>query len=168
MPPVVAAVKPIKAMKRMAHWLVVVIISSIGGARADRAAIDGVWLTDQGDGIVELKECGSAICGTVYAIIRLPNPSRPPLDARNENPELRERALCGVPIVGGMRALGADSWGEGWVYDPHTGKTYDAEITLENPNLLSIRGYLRVKLIGRTVSWTRAKGAPNRCVPPQR
>jgi uncharacterized protein (DUF2147 family) len=155
-------------MKRMVFWLVVVILSSIGAARADPAAVDGVWLTDQEDGAVVLKECGSAICGTVYAIMRLPNPSRQPLDARNENPELRERPLCGMQIVGGMRAVGADNWGEGWVYDPHTGKTYDAEMTLENPNLLSIRGYLGIKLIGRTVSWTRAKGAPSRCVPPPR
>jgi uncharacterized protein (DUF2147 family) len=145
--------------------LLIALLSLCGMAIAERSAVDGVWLTDRGDGAVELKPCGNELCGTVYSIIRLPDPSRPPIDARNEQPERRSRPLCGMPIIGGMRKLGPDKWGEGWIYDPHVGKTYGAELTLQNPNVFAIYGYVGSRLIGRTVLWTRADGQLNKCSP---
>jgi len=138
-----------------------------GQAVAERPAPVGIWLTDQGDGTVEIKECGHELCGTVYSIIRLPDPSRSPLDARNEQAELRSRPLCGMPVMGGLRKVGPKKWSEGWVYDPHAGKTYAAEVTLEEPNLLSVYGYIGVRLIGRTVAWTRADAQLTKCAPPR-
>jgi len=135
-------------------------------ADAERPALDGIWLTDQGDGTVEILECGNLLCGSVYSIIRLPNPSRPPLDARNEDPALQSRPLCGMPIFGAMQRLEPDKWGDGWLYDPHDGKTYRADLTLESTNQLAVHGYVGITLLGRTVYWTRMPGQVDKCSPP--
>src|ERR1700688_929728 len=118
----------------------IILLSLPSLASAESFDINGKWLTDQGDGAVELKTCGTELCRTVYSVIRLPDPSRPPIDARNEQPERRSRPLCGMPIIGGMRKLGPERWGEGWIYDPHVGKTYAAELTLQSPNVLAVYG----------------------------
>jgi uncharacterized protein (DUF2147 family) len=136
-------------------------------ARAEHSAVEGIWLTDQGDGAVEIKPCGEELCGTVYAIIRLPEPSRPPLDNRNERPERRSRPLCGMPVFGGMRKVGADTWDGGWIYDPNVGKTYAADLRLQGSDVLEVHGYIGVRLMGRTVLWKRAEVRPTRCVPPR-
>ena len=135
-------------------------------ANAEQSALDGIWLTDQGDGTVEIKECGDKFCGTVYSILPPENPSEPLVDELNAQPELRSRPICGMPIIGGLRKLGPDSWGEGRIYDPHDGGTYDVEMTLQSLNVLVVHGYAHVKFIGRTVTWTRAEKRPSKCIPP--
>lgn len=146
---------------------IVILLAAHGMATAEQlSSVDDVWLTDQGDGTVELKPCGNELCGTVYSILGLPDPSRPPIDARNEQPDRRSRPLCGMPIVGGMRKLGPGKWGDGWIYDPHVGKTYAAELALQSPNTLSVYGYVGLRFIGRTVLWTRVEGRLQKCSPP--
>ena len=54
-------------------------------------------------------------------------------------------------------------WGDGWIYDPKTGKTWNAELTLAKPNVLSVRGYYGVKALGQTVTWTRARPNSPKC-----
>jgi len=139
----------------------------VAAADAERSALDGIWLTDQGDGTVDIAECGDRLCGSIYSIIRLPDPSRPPLDARNEDPALRSRPLCGIPIFGGMQRLEPGKWGDGWIYDPHDGKTYHADLTLESPNQLAVHGHVGVSLLGRTVYWTRMPDQVSKCLPPR-
>ncbi|MGH6771546.1 MAG: DUF2147 domain-containing protein [Xanthobacteraceae bacterium] len=123
----------------------------------------GSWLTDQRDGIVQIRPCGSQICGYVQAILAVPEPGRKLLDNRNEKPALRLRPLCGLPILGKLQKLAANTWGNGWIYDPKTGKTWDVELTLAKHDVLSVRGYYGVKTLGQTVIWTRARPNSPKC-----
>jgi uncharacterized protein (DUF2147 family) len=51
---------------------------------------------------------------------------------------------------------GKDEWEDGTIYDPKNGKTYSCYIRYaEYPNLLKIRGYIGVSLLGRTTYWTK-------------
>ena len=62
-----------------------------------------------------------------------------------------------------------ESW-EGWVYDPHKdrGKTYSVEVRRQDANTLVVLGYLGVKLIGETQTWTRDSKTFRRCAPPRK
>jgi uncharacterized protein (DUF2147 family) len=131
---------------------------------AERADFTGIWMTDKGDGATEIKPCGEQLCGFIYSILKVPDPQLPLRDNRNEKTELRKRPLCGLQVLGGLKKVSADAWGEGWVYDPDSGKSYSVEITL-NGNTLAVRGYVGTKLMGKTVQWSRATSAPAKCMP---
>ncbi len=132
---------------------------------AERSDFTGVWLTDKGDGAAEIRPCGEGLCGYIYSILAVPDPSLPPRDNRNEKPELRKRPLCGLQIMGGLKKVSTDAFGDGWVYDPETGKQYSVEITLSGKTL-AVRGYIGTKLMGKTVEWSRPASAPKKCSPP--
>lgn len=132
---------------------------------AERSDFTGVWLTDKGDGAAEIRPCGEGLCGYIYSILAVPDPSLPVRDNRNEKPELRKRPLCGLQIMGGLKKVSTDAFGDGWVYDPDSGKQYSVEITLSG-NTLAVRGYIGTKLMGKTVQWSRPAGAPKKCTPP--
>ncbi len=48
-----------------------------------------------------------------------------------------------------------DTWEEGTILDPKSGKVYDCTISFEDPNTLNVRGYLGFSLFGRTQTWRR-------------
>ena len=149
----------------MATMLVFALVAAGQVAAAERADFTGVWLTDKGDGATEIRPCGEQLCGYVYSILAVPDPSLPVRDNRNEKVELRKRPLCGLQILGGLKKVSADAWGDGWVYDPETGKSYSVEITLDGKTL-AVRGYIGTKLMGKTVQWSRVASAPKKCSPP--
>jgi uncharacterized protein (DUF2147 family) len=131
---------------------------------AEQADFTGIWMSDKGDGATEIKPCGEQLCGYIYSILKVPDPQLPLRDNRNEKTELRKRPLCGLQVLGGLKKVSDDAWGEGWVYDPEAGKSYSVEITLDG-STLSVRGYIGTKLMGRTVKWSRAPTAPPKCTP---
>lgn len=131
---------------------------------AERADFTGVWITNNGDGAAELRPCGDNLCGYVYSILKVPDPSKPLRDNNNEKPALRSRALCGLQVLGGLKKVSDNAFGDGWVYDPETGKQYSVEITLKG-STLDVRGYVGSKMFGKTVTWPRAASAPAKCTP---
>lgn len=135
-------------------------------AAASNFGLAGIWMTDDGDGAVEVRPCGNGLCGYVYAILRLPNPSRPPLDDRNQNAELRSRPLCGMQVIGGLHAESPGKWSGGWIYDPKVGKTYGLDLVIEDKRL-SVHGYLQGTFLGRTVYWSRPATPPGKCMTPK-
>jgi uncharacterized protein (DUF2147 family) len=138
---------------------------AIGPAQAaERSDFTGIWMTDKGDGATEIRPCGEGLCGYIYSILVVPDPSKPLRDNNNQKEGLRKRPLCGLQVLGGLKKVSSDAWGDGWVYDPETGKQYSVEITLQG-RTLSVRGYIGTKLMGKTVEWTRPGSAPKKCTP---
>jgi uncharacterized protein (DUF2147 family) len=135
-------------------------------ANTDRTAFTGVWMSDKGDGATEIRPCGEGLCAYIYSILVLPDPSKPARDNNNVKPELRNRPLCGLQVMGSLKRVSDYAFGDGWVYDPESGKQYSVEITL-NGKTLAVRGYIGTKLMGKTVEWSRASSAPPKCSPPK-
>ena len=151
----------------------ILTLTSMWSADAQAAANDsgatGIWMTDDGDGdgAVDIRPCGTSLCGYIYSILRIPDPSRPALDERNVKAELRTRPLCGIQVIGGVHATAPGQWGGGWIYDPKVGKTYGVDLTPQGQQL-SVHGYLPGGFLGRTVTWTRPATPPAKCVMPKR
>jgi uncharacterized protein (DUF2147 family) len=125
--------------------------------------ITGLWLTDKRDGIVEIKPCGNLFCGRIRSILLTYGQKKPIRDVHNEDPKLRSRLVCGLQVLGKLQRLSANTWGDGWVYDPTRGKTFHVEVTLARSNALSLRGYVGIKMLGETVVWTRAGSNIPKC-----
>jgi len=126
----------------------------------------GLWWAEGGFAQVEIRRCeDDALCGEVVWL-------RHPFDERGcelrdvENPEpgLRSRPLVGLEIVRGLEASGQEpeEWAGGEIYDPGSGRTYSAVVEMDGPDRLRVRGYVGIRLLGRTTTWIRV-GSENQC-----
>jgi uncharacterized protein (DUF2147 family) len=125
----------------------------------DGYGVTGRWLTEDGKGIIAITTCGASICGKIDWM-RPPLDAAPgsiPLDKHNPNPALRQHPICGLQIIFGFRRDNDQyHWVEGSIYDPQSGNTYHANITLQDINHLRLRGYIGIPLLGESQIWTRA------------
>ncbi len=141
---------------------VLVLISVLGvagsvsaGGGAPKEA--GIWYDDTGKGAVRIEQCENKLCGKIYWLKETVNAEGKPLiDRHNPNQSQKTRPICGLQILGGLASMGDGEWDTGWIYDPKEGKSYSVAMKLDGPDTLKVTGYLVMKLMGRTLTWTRA------------
>jgi uncharacterized protein (DUF2147 family) len=141
-----------------------------GSAVADEPPAVGYWVTPEGGSVVQIQQCGTALCGQVVGLRTTRKPGDSPNDVHNPDKSKRDQPICGLLMMGSLKPAkgSATAWEGGWVYDPESGDTYKAEMKLDGPNKLDLRGYVGISLFGRTMSWTRETGeSKNRCTPPK-
>lgn len=138
--------------------------SAAPGDAAEAPPEQGLWYDDTGDGAVEIAPCGGRLCGHV---VWLKNPigsnGQPLHDLYNPEPNMRHRPICGIQVLGNLALLEDGAWGDGWVYDPKVGKSYNVEIRLSRTDLLEVHGYAGLKLFGKKLYWKRAPADLPRC-----
>ena len=126
---------------------------------ADEFSPLGRWLTEDQRGAIEIYACGEQLCGRIaWQYQPLGPDGHLKLDRNNPSPSLRTHPLCGLPIMSGFRRAGADApneWNGGSIYDPGSGNTYSAKLTMKGANTMELRGYLVIPLLGQTQTWQR-------------
>lgn len=146
-------------------------ISILGGAAlADEPSAAGYWVTPEGGSVIQMAPCDSGLCGSIVGLRLSRKPTDVPFDQHNPDAAKRSQPLCGLVMAGSLKPVKGSTtkWEDGWVYDPDSGSTYKAEMKLDGPDKLDLRGYLGISLFGRTMSWTRETGEnKNRCTPPK-
>jgi uncharacterized protein (DUF2147 family) len=115
----------------------------------------GFWREPTGS-IIRVAPCGRAVCATLLAVSR-EAPSQ--FDIHNPNTASRDQRLCGLQIGKGFHEDGSDHLQGGSLYDPKSGKTYHGEMTAHGDSL-QLRGYVGIKLFGRSETWTRTSAPP--------
>ncbi len=131
------------------------LLGVVPGARVAAAATlppppVGRWLSQDRDGVFEIKDCGGTLCGR---LVGLRYEGAMPVD-RNGHPQ------CGLMMLTGFVRQDNDPtrWA-GMILDPEKGRTYHAVIWSPSDGLLKLRGYLLLPLFGETQRWTRYDGA---------
>lgn len=124
----------------------------LGTAQAHAADVTGTWIDHTGQGAVQIEPCGERMCGRVFW---LKNPNH---KSRSGQP------ICDAQVLGDLKPERANTWGQGWIYNPEEEERFSAEITLKNDNTLLVTGYLGIKLLGETFVWKRAQGNLAHCV----
>jgi uncharacterized protein (DUF2147 family) len=109
----------------------------------------GYWLTEDRDAVIEVAQCGKALCGRIVGIGRAPNEPIPK--------DVHGRSQCGLTIIENEVPTSSGIW-DGSVTDPRDGSTYGAELWVDDDDRLHVRGYLGISLFGHTQIWTRYKG----------
>ncbi|MBF0506429.1 MAG: DUF2147 domain-containing protein [Nitrospirae bacterium] len=142
------------------------MITVARGWAAEGDGIVGVWVTEHRDARIEVFNCVDKYCGKIVWMDE-PNytagdtegkPGERKLDVRNPDPALRKRVILGMQILWDFSYAGDNRWTGGKVYDPETGNTYSARLSLSARNRLHLRGYVLIPLLGRTSTWTRVNG----------
>jgi uncharacterized protein (DUF2147 family) len=113
----------------------------------------GTWRTED-DATVRVTNCGGGLCATVASLKEPTDPQtgKPKTDINNVDASKRNRPIVGLQIFTALRPDGANKW-TGQIYNPEDGKTYDANVALENANTLKVQGC--VLFICKTKTWTR-------------
>jgi len=142
---------------RRKTWIALATLLAGLTAAAQASPIEGLWLVAEKDAHVRIGEFHGAVCGRiVWVKDSLDTSGKPRRDRKNPDPSLRGRAMKDLVIVKDLAPTSAD--GAHWkakVYDPRSGHTYSASLTLESPDQLKLRGYVGFSLFGRTARWSR-------------
>ncbi len=98
------------------------------------------------------------MCGTIISLREpLDEAGRPKTDKRNRDTTLRGRLIVGLRILQNFVRLGPKRWGEGTIYNPEDGDTYKCTLSLNEPDTLTVRGYIGIPLFGKTQIWHRVE-----------
>ena len=73
-----------------------------------------------------------------------------PSDQKNPDPAFRQRLLCGLTILQGLKPAGLDRWNSGSLYNADDGVTYRVSAELRSADVAVARIYLGVPLFGET------------------
>jgi uncharacterized protein (DUF2147 family) len=146
-----------------ALWLAATLAVIAPAAHADPSPVFGQWLTENRRGVIEMVPCADKVCGKLVWMIEPLRHGAPAIDEYNPKPELRQRPLCGMTILGDFHETEPRHFEDGWIYSPDSGKTYHATMTLEENGTLRLRGYVGIPLFGESQHWTRADGSLGKC-----
>lgn len=133
-----------------------------GPAAADRVV--GLWLTEERDAHVRIERVGDRYQGAIVWLAEPEFPAdddqgmagRPKVDRENPDPNARATPILGLVIVRGFRYQDGE-WQGGTIYDPNNGKTYKCRMWFDG-DVLRVRGFIGISLLGRSTSWTRVAG----------
>jgi uncharacterized protein (DUF2147 family) len=129
-------------------------------AQADR--VIGHWLTEKKSSQVEIYKAPSGKYEGKLVWLKDPNDEngRPKTDKDNPTASLRSRPLKGVLLLKDFTYnASSKEWTGGTIYDPESGKTYDAFMWFGNDNnTLNIKGFVMgMRFMGRSTTWTRER-----------
>lgn len=143
----ITAMKPIQILFAGLFLL----CASPATAANDADAYTGLWWNEAKDGIFELRLTDGSIEGiTRWGKV-------PTKDVHNPDPALRDRWLKDIVFLWGFEYdARKNRWKGGQVYDPDSGKTYDAKMELDKGgSVLKMRGFLGISMFGRTAKFDR-------------
>lgn len=135
--------------------------AAAASAHAQTPTVLGYW-REPGGSVIRVAPCSRQLC---VEIARLPAGNHPVTDGHNPDPGLRNRPLCGLRIGAGFVEIDPQHARDGRLYDPRSGHTYSAEMTADG-NFLHLRGYVGLRIFGRTQTWVRASQPRPTCTPP--
>ena len=149
-------------MRRGSLWLcggltaALTVAGFAGGALADPI---GVWLSGSGKSHVRIAPCdddNDKLCGEIVWLRKpLGKDGKPRRDIHNDDNSLRSRPLMGVRVLMDMEDEGKGEWGDGDIYNPEDGDTYDSEMEEVDANTLKVSGC--VWFICKTQTWIRVE-----------
>jgi uncharacterized protein (DUF2147 family) len=155
------------AQKALPGTLLLFTLAAQGSERVPISDLLGPWMTEKKGAVIDIYECGEgerALCGRI-AWLKKPYTDEGELKRDPENPDssLRDRPLCGIEVLTGLKRMDKDTWAFGDVYNPKDGNEYSAYLDAREDGTLHIRGYLGIPLIGKSETWSRPQGIDIAC-----
>lgn len=141
--------------------------SAVACAQTPPPTETGIWLDDSAAGAIEIYICADRadrLCGRIVWLKEPLNAQGvPKRDRYNPNEALQTRPICGLPVLGNLAKVQEGGFDGGWIYDPKAGKSYSAAIELARQDRLTVTGYVGMKFLSKSFTWTRAPADIQRC-----
>jgi uncharacterized protein (DUF2147 family) len=135
------------------RYLLPLLLLAAAAPAAAAPDISGNWITEERTGLVAIGRCGERLCGSIARVL-VSRPGVPTTDVHNPDRALRNRPLQGLRILSGFKA-GKDTWEDGRIYDPKSGKSYRSVLKLNPDGSLKVSGCIAV--FCKSQRWTRAR-----------
>ena len=136
--------------------LLFTVISATAQVSGDpRESILGEWTTAGGRSKVLIFKYQNEYCGKIVWIRDSLKAGKPVVDDKNPDAKLVNRPVMGIVFLKGFAFDEENVWRGGEIYDPESGNTYSAKMTLVDERTLELRGYVGIPLFGRTEAWNR-------------
>ena len=136
-------------MRRLAV-LAAFLVAALAEALADPApSVLGRWMTPGRDGVFQIERCEAGLCGW---LVGMRYNGSMPLD-------VYRRPQCGLMLLSGFRPADEAGRWHGSILDPDSGRSYQATIWSPAPDVLKLRGYLLLPILGQTQDWRRYGGS---------
>jgi len=115
----------------------------------------GVWITQEDDSKVTISQDASGKYNGEITWLKDPlnDQGKPKVDDKNPDEKKQNNPIIGLNLLKGFEYdKSKDQWVNGTIYDPNNGKTYKCLMWFdEDPNKLSVKGYIGFSVIGREV-----------------
>ncbi len=115
----------------------------------DRPPEVGLWVAPGGDAVLEVGVQANTLRLTLVRAL-----DSTLTDTKNPEAALRDRPLAGIELSIGLTRQ-ESGWGGGKLYDPGTGNTYKLSLQLLDEDHLRLRGYVGLRVLGRSQTWVR-------------
>ena len=143
-------------MKQFSFVLLLTLISFAGLAQ-NKDAIIGQWINATGEAHVDITKRGQKYFGKIVWLKDAKDEKDiVKTDLKNPNASLRSKPILGLEILRNF-IFEDGKWTNGKIYDPKSGKTYKCNMTMKGRDVLNMRGYVGISLIGRSETWKRVK-----------
>lgn len=141
---------------KIAVVLLIVILSKMQAQTSDKNIV-GVWESDKKDVRMEFFKNGDQYCAKLLwgNLVVEKDGVTSKKDLKNPDKLLRNRNILGITSLTGLKWNGRE-YIDGKIYDPPSGDTYTCKAWIENGKL-SLRGFLGISILGKTVTWHRYK-----------
>ena len=121
----------------------------------------GTWYNAEKDAKIKIYKCGDGgkkYCGKLVWLKKdKEEDGSQRVDKNNPDPGKRKDPMIELVILKLFVYDKSDKeWDSGTIYDPKNGKTYSCFIK-RSGNILKVRGYMGVSMLGRTAEWTLAE-----------
>jgi uncharacterized protein (DUF2147 family) len=150
-------------MKLLLTMMAIMAISLNLFAQSKPDDIVGNWMTADKTTIVQIMKSGNNYIGKLIW-----SKQKNRKDHLNPDEGKKEKYLLNSLILTKFEHDGDQSYINGEIYDPNSGKTYDSNLTLVSKNRLKVQGYVGITMFGRSSEWTRVttkKTSPKKAAP---
>lgn len=152
-------------MKRLiaAAGLIMVLLSAFEVQAGDPDAILGKWCDEERKIEFEIYKYDGKFIGKILWLREPYYPAddpkgmggKPRVDRENPETAKRNRPLLGIDVVWNLVYAGENTWTDGLIYDPRNGSIYHCKVTIEGNDMMSVRNFIGVSLLGITKTLTR-------------
>ncbi len=135
---------------------ILLVVFALGTFMSQAQDVVGNWKTfddetGEAKSIVQIYEQGGKMYGKVVEIL---NPAKRDVKCQNCKGSDKDKPILGLVIIKGLSKDG-NEWSGGQILDPNKGKLYKCSMSLDGKDVLKIRGYVGISLLGRTQTWKK-------------
>jgi uncharacterized protein (DUF2147 family) len=137
-------------------FLLLFVIASGFDSLSPAYRLVGVWESEEENLQIQMFEDHGQFSGRmIYYKCSSDDIMRSTTDVENPNEKLRHRKLLGLTLITNLLYQGDGVWDDGKIYDPNSGRTFEARIQLLGNNTAMVRGYWKYRWLGRTMTFNR-------------
>lgn len=147
-----------KLLQKTTYFVILIFFANTILAQTKSADdVIGLWFTEKAKSLVKVYKKDNKYYGKIIWLkTPLNEEGKEKVDTKNPDEKLKSNPIKGLNFMLDFSFDKNDEeWVDGKVYDPESGKTYSGILKMPSKDIIELRGYIGISLIGRTSTWVR-------------